>query len=242
MRRTVFSLILLSLIAASCAQPASSEINCPQVAVGEQIIVKGAPVPTDSEWGFILDTVRWRAGVGISVSDWRLGGDLDSDSLEAVVVGEEVGVTSLDVEYAQLNREGVGAVRLVTERCDITVVEVPDFDLSGTWRVSRDFGDTECVGGPEEDVDDITITQDPSGNLTIEGLNAGYEPWSGAVDGRTVTFSGPRDESADLGGGTTQSSYALEASSRFRMQGTETWSWTDGTNSCEATTEISFRK
>lgn len=99
-----------------------------------------------------------------------------------------------------------------------------------------------CVGGPVDGDIESSVGQDASGNLVVEGLNAGYLPWAGAIDGDAVTFSGPRDKLADTGGCTTDASYALEATSRFRMNGVESWSWTDGSTSCAAEAEVSIRK
>ena len=223
--------------------PQAHAIECAQVAVGEQIIITGAPVETSSPWGFILDTVRWTADNGVTITDWQLGGDLDNDALEAVVQGVEAGASSIRVEYAQLSRDGLGPVRSVTEQCDIKVVETPDFDLSGDWRMTRRIvSETECPGGPTDGDVDIDITQDSSGNLTVEGINAGYEAWSGAIDQSDVTFGGLRDELADSGGGTTEATFAITATSRFRMNGEETWSWTDGTTGCDAVSDLTLRK
>lgn len=243
MTRLVLGLVALALVATACAAPVDHEIACQQVAVGERIIVVGAPEQTSSEWGFVLDTVRWTSDNGISIVDWRLGGDLDNDALEAVVQGETAGTSNLRVDYTQLSREGVGPVRSVSESCAIKVVEPPDRDLSGTWRMTREVAPlSECAGGPIDGTVDIDIDQDSSGNLVIEGLNAGYEAWTGAVDGSDLTFGGLRDETADLGGGTTSAEFVATATSRTRMNGTETWSWTAGAESCEGTSELTFRK
>lgn len=243
MNRLATVSLTLALLAAACAAPVDNNIACPQVAVGERIIVVGAPEKTTSEWGFVLDTVRWTADNGVSVIDWRLGGDLDNDALEAVIQGETAGTSMLTVDYAQLSREGVGPVRTVTESCAIKVVESPDRDLSGTWRMTREVAPlSECAGGPADGTVDFDIDQDSSGNLVIEGLNAGYEAWTGAVDGSDLTFGGLRDEPAELGGGTTVAEFTATATSRTRMNGTETWSWSGGTDSCEGTSELTFRK
>ena len=243
MRRLAVLLVGLALLASSCAAPESYAIECAQVAVGEQVIITGAPVKTSSPWGFILDTVRWTADNGVTITDWQLGGDLDNDALQAVVGGVEAGSSSIHVEYAQLNRDGVGAVRSVTEECEINVVELPDFDLNGDWRITRRIvSETECPGGPTDGDVDIDITQDSSGNLIVEGINAGYEAWPGSIDQSDVTFGGLRDEVTEIGGGTTDATFALTATSRSRMNGEETWSWSDGITSCAAVSDLTVRK
>ena len=243
MRARLAALVGLALVAGACAAPVSSEIDCPQLAVGERVIVTGSPEQTNSEWGFVLDTVQWTAGDGISVIDWQLGGDLDNDALEAVVQGEAAGIATLGLDYAQLSSEPPGAVRMVDESCIITVIEPPSRDLTGTWSFTRDVEPlSECAGGPIDGTVEVDIAQDSSGNLVVEGINAGYEAWTGVTDGSAVTFGGLRDELAEFGGGTTEATFDLTSTSRTRMNGIETWSWTDGLESCEATSEISARR
>lgn len=241
MRRLILLLVALAVIASSCASPETHEIGCPQVAVGETVTITGAPVSTSSPWGFILDTVRWMVDNGVAITDWQLGGDLDNDALQAVVEGVEPGTATITVQYAQLNREGVGPVRTVTESCEIKVVEPPTFDIDGDWRMTRTT-DGVCTLGPSDGDSEITIRQDSSGNLTVEGLNAGYEAWSGAIDGEVASFRGLRDEIAELGGGTTEGSFAIDVASSRSMTGTETYTWSDGTDSCSGTSELVFRR
>lgn len=241
--RLMVTVLAFSLIAGSCAAAGSHQLDCPQVAVGERILVKGAPIKTTSPWGFLLDTVRWTVDGGVEIVDWQLGGDLDNDALEALVRGEVAGPARMSVDYAQLSQDGLGPARLIHESCVIKVVEVPDHDLAGTWSLTRRVTAVdECIGGPMDGEVFADLTQDTSGNLTIEGLNTGYEPWSGSIDGSEVAFGGRRDEPTDLGGGSTDATFTLAATSRTRMTGAEAWSWTDGASSCSGTSEITARK
>ena len=191
----------------------------------------------------LLDTVRWTAGGGVEIVDWQLGGDLDNDALEAIIRGVVAGPATLEVDYAQLSREGLGPARIVHEMCIVNVVEVPDYDLAGTWALTRRVTPVdECIGGPVDGEVLVDLTQDASGNFAVEGLNTGYEAWVGVINESEVSFSGPRDESDELGGGMTEGTFALTATSRTRMAGEETWSWSDGSGTCMGTSEITGRK
>jgi hypothetical protein len=116
-------------------------------------------------------------------------------------------------------------------------------DVSGSWNYRIDVTVANGVCAGEEDADPSTdlvtiVAIDPNGDGTYDVTASGFlgDPTAeitGTVTGvtqvgdqLTLTGSYPED------GGVTTTTHRLTIKSETRLEGTEDWSWTNGTESC----------
>ena len=109
----------------------------------------------------------------------------------------------------------------------------PTVDITGSWDVVQDVDATGCNEGNYIEYETYTATQ--SGNnvtVTVSSTGAAY---SGTICGNvvTATVNYPED------GGTVTENITLTFSADGNsFQGTSSWTWTDGVDSCSGTTVI----
>ncbi len=115
-------------------------------------------------------------------------------------------------------------------------LEPPDYDITSTWAFTEVADETDCDEGTNTYNYDVTIVQD--GNqitVTMEG-----EEFSGTISASTVKWSGSFPED---GGTTTIHSVSLSVTNDGQsLDGNMSWSWSDGTDSCSGTSELTADK
>ncbi len=104
-------------------------------------------------------------------------------------------------------------------------------DVAGTWFSRTVNNAVNCGNGEFIDAQTIVITQDDS---VITLLMSTGNSFSGTVDGDIIEWTGSFEE---RGGTTTFTSLSVTASGNS-ASGNATWTWTDGTDSCNGTMEI----
>ena len=104
-------------------------------------------------------------------------------------------------------------------------------DVAGTWFSRTANNAVNCGIGEFIDAQAIVITQDDS---AITLLTSTGNSFSGTVNGDIIEWTGSFEE---RGGTTTFTSLSLTASGNS-ASGNATWTWTDGTDSCNGTMEI----
>ena len=108
---------------------------------------------------------------------------------------------------------------------------VPPVDVSGTW-LSRTVNNAlNCDVDEYIDAQALVITQDDS---AITLLTSTGNTFSGTVNGDIVEWTGSFEE---RGGTTTFTSLSVTVSGSS-ASGNADWTWTDGTDSCNGTMEI----
>ena len=107
-------------------------------------------------------------------------------------------------------------------------------DVSGTWNTTEVDDATGCGEGFTTHHEEYTITQSGC-NITIDGGLFGIE--TGTVSGSQITYTGSFPDE----GGTTTGTVNLTISGNS-LNGSSTWTWSDGTSSCSGTTTISGTK
>lgn len=111
-------------------------------------------------------------------------------------------------------------------------------DISGTWTITEIVDESACGGGGAELVI-YTIDVSQSGtSLTVSAtINGSTQTFSGSISGNTLQWSGSFAES---GGTTTINSLSLTLNSDCsEVTGNSTWTWTDGSDTCSGTSQIS---
>lgn len=104
-------------------------------------------------------------------------------------------------------------------------------DVAGVWNMTATVVSDSC-GGSGSNTYQVTITQ--SGNALTAQLRGGF--LSGTINGNRIDLSGTVSE----GGGTTTVSMTLTVSADGRsMQGSDDWSWTDGSQNCSGSDSLS---
>ena len=103
-------------------------------------------------------------------------------------------------------------------------------DVSGTWNTTELEDATGCDEGTYTNYNEFTITQSGC-NISVD---AGvYGTHSGTVNGSQITYTGSYPEE----GGTTTINVNLTISGNS-LNGSATWTWSDGTYSCSGSTQI----
>jgi hypothetical protein len=103
-------------------------------------------------------------------------------------------------------------------------------DVSGTWNTTELEDATGCGEGTYTNYNEFTITQSGC-NISVD---AGvYGTHSGTVNGSQITYTGSYPEE----GGTTTINVNLTISGNS-LNGSATWTWSDGTYSCSGSTQI----
>jgi hypothetical protein len=105
-------------------------------------------------------------------------------------------------------------------------------DVSGTWFSRTVNNAVNCGLGEFVDAQTIVITQD---GTAIELLTSTGTTLAGTVNGDIVEWSG---DIAERGGTTTIESASITVSADA-ASGNAMWSWTDGTDACNGTMDIS---
>ena len=111
-------------------------------------------------------------------------------------------------------------------------------DVSGTWTITEIVDDSACGGGGAEIVT-YTIDVSQSGtSLTVAATISGStQTFSGSISGNTIHWTGSFAES---GGTTTINSLSLSLNSDCsEATGNSSWTWTDGSETCSGTSQIS---
>jgi len=104
-------------------------------------------------------------------------------------------------------------------------------DVGGTWFTRIANNAVNCGLGEFIDAQALVITQDEN-DITL--LTSAGDTFSGSVNGDIVEWSGEFDE---RGGTTTFTSLSIIVSGSS-ASGNAAWTWTDGTDSCNGTMEI----
>jgi len=115
-----------------------------------------------------------------------------------------------------------------------TTGDVPD--VSGSWTVDETVDGSDCGEGTTTDSYTIAVTQNGTQlTVTSEG-----DTFTGTLSGNTLSWTGSY---AEDGGTTTITtlSITLDASGN-NGSGTAAWTWTDGTETCSGTTEITVNR
>jgi uncharacterized repeat protein (TIGR02543 family) len=114
--------------------------------------------------------------------------------------------------------------------------EIPN--IAGVWRLDVTNIDSSC--GPEPGwSSNVTVVQDDN-TLETTGIKGSTFVVTGSIDGDTVTIGPGAFPDA---GGTTTATYTFTIESDTYMEGTETWTWTDGMTTCTGgTADITFTK
>lgn len=114
-------------------------------------------------------------------------------------------------------------------------VTVKPMDVAGMWFSRTENNAVNCGNGVLVDAKAIAVTQDLS-SITL--LTSSGESFSGTVNGDIIEWTGSYPEN---GGTTTYTSTSLVASAD-EAAGNAAWTWTDGTDSCNGTMDISIGK
>jgi uncharacterized repeat protein (TIGR02543 family) len=160
--------------------------------------------------------------------------------LHDYTAGETVNITATPADGWQFdgwtgpvtnsNSAGTSVTMDTSKIITATFSEVP-LNLTGVWRLEVTNVNSSC--GPEPGwTSEVTIVQDGE-NLMTTGIKGTHFEVPGIVVSDTVTIGpGAFPEST----GTTTATYILTIRSDILMEGTEQWSWTDGTSSCSGGT------
>jgi hypothetical protein len=106
-------------------------------------------------------------------------------------------------------------------------------DASGTWNMTEVVNATDC--GEDTYTENITYTVTQNGcNITVVPSSDSSLSFSGSVDNDQVSWTGSWPED----GGTTTATIDITINGDS-ASGSATWSWTDGSDSCDGTTQIS---
>ena len=111
-------------------------------------------------------------------------------------------------------------------------------DVSGVWNLRVYNIDSSC--GTEAEWNSTATIIQIGNDLTVSGSKKGeFYSVSGEVDGSTVTISGDFSEE----GGTTNSTFSMTIISDGYMTGSESWTWSDGSESCTGgTADVTMTK
>lgn len=106
----------------------------------------------------------------------------------------------------------------------------PITDGTGTWTITEVVDGSDCDEGTYTENYTVSVTQ--SGNsLTVVAPTGTF---SGEICGNKVSWSGSYPED----GGTTTATIDLTVSADGNsLNGSVTWSWTDGSDSCAGTSQ-----
>lgn len=128
---------------------------------------------------------------------------------------------------------GIGTVFLMLPACDgDEPTNGNGLNVAGTWTLQVTEDGTACGDPIENYTTTLTVTQ--SGNNITVATEVGT--FSGTLSGSRLTWSGSYPED---GGITTESVTVTFSGDGNSLQGSSTWSWTDGTFSCTGTTTFS---
>ena len=110
------------------------------------------------------------------------------------------------------------------------------YDASGTWNFSESNGWSNCPEGPgETETGSLVINQ--SGNtftlIDVDGIE-----YTGAIDDAIYTGAGSFPEN----GGTLTVNFTITLTEGIYGTGTVTWTWSDGTDSCNGGNDLSLIK
>ncbi len=108
---------------------------------------------------------------------------------------------------------------------------VPPVNVAGTWFSRTANNAVNCDQGEFVDAQAIVITQD---DTAITLLTSTGNTFSGTVNGDIIEWNGEFEE---RGGMTTYTSSSIVVSG-VSASGNASWTWTDGTDSCNGTMEI----
>jgi hypothetical protein len=103
--------------------------------------------------------------------------------------------------------------------------------VSGTWFSRTANNAVNCDAGEYIDAQALVVTQD---DTAIDLLTSSGDVFSGTVNGDIVEWTGSFEE---RGGTTTFTSLSLTVSGNS-ASGNADWTWTDGTDSCNGTMDI----
>ena len=112
---------------------------------------------------------------------------------------------------------------------------VPAADVAGTWFSRTVNNAVNCGAGEFIDGQTLVVTQDDS---AITLLTSTGNTFSGTVNGDMLEWTGNFEE---RGGTTTFTSLSVTVSGNS-ASGNATWTWTDGTDSCNGTMEITVSR
>lgn len=112
---------------------------------------------------------------------------------------------------------------------------VPAADVAGTWFSRTANNAVNCGAGEFIDGQTLVVTQDDS---AITLLTSTGNTFSGTVNGDMLEWTGNFEE---RGGTTTFTSLSVTVSGNS-ASGNATWTWTDGTDSCNGTMEITVSR
>lgn len=108
---------------------------------------------------------------------------------------------------------------------------VTPVEVSGTWFSRTANNAVNCDAGEYIDAQALVVTQD---DTAIDLLTSTGDVFSGTVNGDIVEWTGSFEE---RGGTTTFTSLSLTVSGNS-ASGNADWTWTDGTDSCNGTMDI----
>ncbi len=106
-------------------------------------------------------------------------------------------------------------------------------DVAGVWNITETYLTDTCEGGGGSDTYQVTITQ--NGNAVTLMYSDG-DTVSGTINGNKIQYSGSYDEEG--GTMTVSAEFTVSADGRS-MQGTDSWSWTNGSMNCSGTDSFS---
>jgi hypothetical protein len=104
-------------------------------------------------------------------------------------------------------------------------------DVAGEWAMTSTVVSDSCNGGPSE-MFTMTITQDGNA-LTAEIPELTF---SGTICGNQIQMSGSFPEDA---GTVTVDATLVVSEEGDSMQGSDTWTWSDGSDSCSGSDSLS---
>ncbi len=105
-------------------------------------------------------------------------------------------------------------------------------NVAGTWTTDSYVDATDCGGGTYWKYNNIYTVKQNGCNITVEPSTGGS--YSGTVSGNQINWTDSYPDS----GGTTTSNINITISGD-NLYGSEHWDWTDGTDSCSGTTQVS---
>ena len=102
-------------------------------------------------------------------------------------------------------------------------------DIAGVWTITETYLTDSCEGPGGSDTYRVTVTQ--TGNAVTLMFDDGTT-YDGTINGNTLTWSGSYPEE---GGTTTVSGEFIVSADERSLQGSDSWTWTDGSTTCSGT-------
>jgi hypothetical protein len=153
--------------------------------------------------------------------------DYDCISDSSDTSDESCDISQSETSYIGINGFESGNYTLTTSS---STGSVP---IAGTWSVSENVDGTECGEGNYIDSYDASVSV--TGSRAI--VSAGNITRAGTISSNSLTFSTNYPEEGGVT--TTSGNITFQGAT---MSGSSTWSFTDGTDSCSGTSQISGSK